>query len=223
MTTYVWAPHEASAWEVAQVISQTDRSTTVKYNDNSTKVLPTTLSNLDTVQPESLKLDYENLVDLDVFNEGVILHHVKKRFTKNSIYTFVGNILIAVNPYKKVDMYGEDSMEACLKAVKQSGGSNLPPHVFSIAALALHGLRSDSVDQSVLISGESGAGKTEATKKILQFVSSVSTSTSSRAGVSVESQILDSNPLLESFGNAKTLRNNNSSRFGKYMQVRLLY
>ena len=219
MTTYVWAPHETNAWEVAQVVSHTDRSTTVKYTDNSSKVLPIPFNNLDVVQLESLKLDYDNLVDLDVFNEGVILHHVRKRFTKNLIYTFVGNILIAVNPYKKVEIYGEDAMEACLKAVRQSGGGNLPPHVFSIAALALHGLRTDSVDQSVLISGESGAGKTEATKKILQFISSVSTSTTSRAGLSVESQILDSNPLLESFGNAKTLRNNNSSRFGKYMQV----
>jgi myosin heavy subunit len=93
------------------------------------------------------------------------------------------------------------------------------PHVFSIAASALNNLVVDNTDQSILISGESGAGKTEATKKVLQFLSTMAASTASRAGASVDTQILDSNPLLESFGNAKTVRNNNSSRFGKYMEI----
>ena len=222
MATYVWAPHDTNAWDVAQVVTSTDKSTTVKYTDNTTKVLPCHVTSLDTADREGLKINYDNLVDLDVFNEGVILHHTKKRFHSNTIYTYVGNILIAVNPYKKVDIYGVNFMEASLQAAKNIADAKLPPHVYSIAAVALHGLRTDDVDHSVLISGESGAGKTEATKKILQFISSVSSSTSSRSGVSVETQILDSNPLLESFGNAKTLRNNNSSRFGKYMQVWLI-
>ena len=219
MSTFVWAPHDTNAWEVGLVTASNDKSTTVKYPDNTTKILPLPITSLDTASPETLKADCDNLVDLDVFNEGVILHHVKKRFMKNNIYTFVGTILIAVNPYKKVDIYGVDLMEASLRAAKQSGESAIPPHIYSIAAGALVGLRTESSNHSVLISGESGAGKTEATKKILQFLSSVSSSSASRAGVSVETQILDSNPLLESFGNAKTLRNNNSSRFGKYMQI----
>lgn len=118
------------------------------------------------------------------------------------------------------------------------------PHVFSIGGIAFHNMMNDSLDQSVLISGESGAGlfifsflfnkvfltlliinnyillgKTETTKKVLTYFSCMAGSTASRAGISVESQILDSNPLLEAFGNAKTVRNNNSSRFGKYMEV----
>lgn len=97
--------------------------------------------------------------------------------------------------------------------------ASLVPHVFSISAVALHNMAHDNADQAILISGESGAGKTECCKKLLNFFSSMAGSTASRAGLSVETQILDSNPLLESFGNAKTVRNNNSSRFGKWMEV----
>lgn len=89
----------------------------------------------------------------------------------------------------------------------------LRPHVFTIAAMSLARMKSDQKNQCVLISGESGAGKTETTKKILQFISQMSHSSSSRGSISVENQILDSNPILEAFGNAKTIRNNNSSRY----------
>lgn len=133
-----------------------------------------------------------------------------------------------------LNIYGMAIMEEVHAAVR-TVDKKLRPHVYSIAAAALNNMRQENKDQCVLISGESGqsflkdsissiismlgAGKTEATKKILQYISTMSKSSSSRAAVSVESQILDSNPILESFGNAKTIRNNNSSRFGKYMEI----
>ena len=108
-------------------------------------------------------------------------------------------------------------MKSCLATAKSNKTQS--PHVYSIAASALNNMIVDNLDQSILISGESGAGKTEATKKCLEFISTMCSSTGSRAGASVDKQILDSNPLLETFGNAKTVRNNNSSRFGKYMEI----
>jgi myosin heavy subunit len=108
-------------------------------------------------------------------------------------------------------------MHAIREVTKANGVA--PPHVFSVGAVALEKMLMDDADQAVLISGESGAGKTETTKLVLQYLSTMAGSTASRGAVSVENQILDSNPLLEGFGNAKTVRNNNSSRFGKYMEV----
>jgi len=161
----------------------------------------------------------DNLEDLENFGEGIILHHVQKRYASDVVYTHVGSILVAMNPYKSLQasLYTVDLMEKMLHKVKNN--LKTPPHVFSTGAMALHAMRTEQKDQAVLISGESGAGKTETTKKILQFLSTMTGSTASRTGVSVEVQILDSNPILEAFGNAKTLRNNNSSRFGKYMEV----
>jgi myosin-7 len=197
-------------------VSATASSITVRVaGKDVTK--PGAITKYDAIAGAALEEECENLVDLESFNEGIILHHVKTRFNKQVIYTFVGSILIALNPYKPLDLYGVPVMEATMNKIKAA--AKLPPHVFSIGATALFNLRMEGKDQAVLISGESGAGKTEATKRILQFLSTMAGSTSSRVGVSVEKQILDSNPLLESFGNAKTLRNNNSSRFGKFMEV----
>lgn len=174
--------------------------------------------NFSSLTAESLEESCENLVDLEAYNEGIILHHIRRRFAADTIYTLVSNILIALNPYKAIDLYSAAVIDRIYGKVKR--GEDAPPHVFSIAAAAVHRAKHEAKDQSVLISGESGAGKTEATKKILQFVSTVCASGEQHAaGASIEHQILDTNPLLESFGNAKTIRNNNSSRFGKYMEV----
>lgn len=218
MNTMIWVPSPTEAWIPASVDSLGKDSINVRLrNQNEIMQIPGPMSIYDTLSPESLEEECDNLVDLESYNEGIILHHIKKRFSKGSIYTYVGNILVAVNPYKSINIYGLDVMEHSLNQVKRN--ENLPPHVYSIAAQALFKMREECKDQCCLISGESGAGKTEATKKILQFISTMSKGSTSRAGVNVESQILDSNPILESFGNAKTIRNNNSSRFGKYMEI----
>eukprot|EP00981_Chlorochromonas_danica_P003982 scaffold753_cov164-Ochromonas_danica.AAC.12 len=215
----IWIPSTTEAWEAVQVVSNDANSVTVRRTNGggSEFKVPGNLSAFATVSIQTLEENCDNLVDLEAYNEGIILHHIKKRFSQDRIYTFVGNILIAVNPYKTVDIYGLSVIERIYGLIKKREAP--PPHVFSIAANAVFSLKQEAKNQSILISGESGAGKTEATKKILQFVSTVCSSTASRIGPSIENQILDTNPLLESFGNAKTIRNNNSSRFGKYMEV----
>ena len=147
------------------------------------------------------------------------------------IYTLVGAILVAVNPFEHLPIYGPDAIERYAKAAAAAGAGDgtgdggaaggSAPHIYSIAAAAYRGLSVDRHSQSVLISGESGAGKTETTKKVLEYLAAVAGAGTGAASdkPSIEKQILQSNPILESFGNAKTLRNNNSSRFGKWMQI----
>jgi myosin heavy subunit len=216
MTDLIWIPSQTDAWEAVQVVSSDSATVTVKRRGVDVKIQGS-LSHFDSVTQQALDDSVDNLVELEAFNEGIILHHIKKRFLQDKIYTLVGSILIALNPYKSIDMYGTPMIDKIYQRVAQN--EDPLPHVFSIAAIAVQNMKQDRKDQAVLISGESGAGKTEATKKILQFISAVCASTGSRAGINIENQILDSNPLLESFGNAKTIRNNNSSRFGKYMEV----
>ena len=157
-------------------------------------------------------------MDLESFSEGVILHQCGKRYESGKIYTFVGTILVAVNPFKRLDIYGPEVIEKFRHASTSSEA--IEPHVYAISSLALQHLKSDRMSQSVLISGESGAGKTETTKKILEYLAVVAGKDERRSStVNVAQQILQSNPVLESFGNAKTGRNNNSSRFGKWMEL----
>lgn len=216
----VWVPHHEMAWVTAKVLSSDGTSVSVKtVDDGEILKFPGKVSQFDVVVAESIEVISDNLAEMEVFNEGVILHQIKQRYLSDHIYTFVGSILVALNPYRTMDIYSDEVMMTVSQDIKSGRASTCQPHVFSIGAAALHAMKRDRVDQSVLISGESGAGKTETTKKVLTYFSAMAGSTASRAGISVESQILDSNPLLESFGNAKTVRNNNSSRFGKYMEV----
>lgn len=133
------------------------------------------------------------------------------------IYTYIGSVCISVNPYRDVGIY---SNEYC-KMYSNVNLYELPPHVYGVADQAYRAMRDELLDQCILITGESGAGKTEAAKKILQFLALNSTD-AGKAG-EVSQRLLETNPILEAFGNAKTIRNNNSSRFGKYMEVQFDY
>jgi myosin-7 len=155
--------------------------------------------------------DLKNLIGLEEFTEGAIIHQCRKRYKQDKIYTYIGNILVSINPFKQLPIYVLKVLNA-YKDIKKI--PNLEPHVFGVASLAYAQLINEKIDQSVVISGESGSGKTEATKLVLQYLSEVAGSDSG-----VEQQIMLSNPILEGFGNAKTLRNNNSSRFGKWMEI----
>ncbi|CAK9113680.1 High molecular weight form of myosin-1 (High molecular weight form of myosin I) (HMWMI) [Durusdinium trenchii] len=156
----------------------------------------------------------DDLVMLDSHNEAMLIHNLRVRYEANSLYTWVGaarSVLISVNPYKKLPLYGKDQIK-----LHQNRPPNkpLPPHVFDIAHDSYQSMMFENKDQSILISGESGAGKTVCTKQCLDFLAEVAGSESG-----VEEKIVMANPLLEAFGNAQTIRNNNSSRFGKWIEV----
>ena len=169
------------------------------------------------MDPASLDT-YDNMVKLNDLNEPVILHNLRQRFKKDIIYTYVSSILIAVNPFKQMTLYTPEVMDT----YKDGGARVQPPHIFAVADNAYNGMLADQKDQAVVISGESGAGKTETMKLTLQYIAEVSGRAGKAKGgeESLEQQILKSNPIMEAFGNAKTVRNNNSSRFGKWTEIK---
>lgn len=155
--------------------------------------------------------DHDDNCELMFLNEATLLDNIKNRYYKDKIYTFVANILIAVNPYKEIrDLYSKTT----IKRYNGRSLGELPPHVYAIADKAIRDMRVLKMSQSIIVSGESGAGKTESTKYLLKYLCDAA----SAAGP-IEQKILDANPILEAFGNAKTTRNNNSSRFGKFIEV----
>ncbi|XP_031632480.1 myosin heavy chain 95F isoform X3 [Contarinia nasturtii] len=157
------------------------------------------------------KKDHDDNCELLFLNEATFLDNLKTRYFKDKIYTYVANILIALNPYKEIkDLYSE----ASIKRYNGKSLGELPPHVFAIADKAIRDMRVLKKSQSIIVSGESGAGKTESTKYLLKYLCH-----SLAAAGPIEQKILDANPILEAFGNAKTTRNNNSSRFGKFIEV----
>jgi myosin heavy subunit len=168
-----------------------------------------------------LKQGCEDMTEMAEINEATILHNLRLRHASDDIYTNIGSILISVNPFKFTNsMYTPNLVQKYAKMAK-TGSGKVSPHIFALAEAAFRGLRDDHQDQSILISGESGAGKTEATKKCLQYFVEVASEHTAASGgsASVADKILSANPVLESFGNAQTVRNHNSSRFGKWMQI----
>ncbi|KAM8825452.1 unconventional myosin-XV-like isoform 1-T1 [Synchiropus picturatus] len=151
----------------------------------------------------------EDMTQLEEMHEGAVLLNLRKRFHRGLIYTYIGSILVSVNPYKMYNIYGTDYV---LMYKGHSFGEN-PPHLFAIANAAYSKMMDAKHNQVIIISGESGSGKTEATKLVLRFLVAI------QHNSNVAHQILEAAPLLESFGNAKTVRNDNSSRFGKYMEI----
>jgi len=209
----VWLADEEHAWLAATVKATSPTEIQLQTAERGLLKLKAKDANLEACG-NHLDENMDNLVDLDELSEGAILYHVKKRYKKREIYTHVGAILVAVNPFEPLDIYGP------LEIKRAKEHTHAYPHVYVTAAVAYAQMRTHGKNQSVLISGESGAGKTETTKKVLSYLANVAPGAQQNAGApGVEEKILQSNPLLEALGNAKTLRNNNSSRFGKWMKV----
>ncbi|CAL8321088.1 unnamed protein product [Lota lota] len=160
------------------------------------------------------RVGVQDLVLLDAYtSETAFLDNLRKRFHENLIYTYIGTLLVSVNPYKELDIYSKKHMDTYM-------GVNffeLPPHIYALADNVFRTMLSEFNNHFILISGESGAGKTETSKKVLQFYAVSCPNT--RLLDNVRDRLLLSNPVLEAFGNAKTLKNDNSSRFGKYMDI----
>jgi myosin heavy subunit len=165
----------------------------------------------------------ENMVMLNDLNNASLLHNLRIRFKRNEIYTNVGAILVAVNPFAMLPIYTPEWLDK----YKTNGSRGQPPHVYGIADDAYRTMMQDGLNHSIVISGESGAGKTETMKLALQYIAEVSgkrLQTEEEEGAaqmaSLEERILKANPVMEAFGNAKTTRNNNSSRFGKWTEIK---
>lgn len=156
-----------------------------------------------------------DMAELTHLNEPSVIYNLFLRYSDDLIYTYSGLFLVAINPYKKLPIY--ESSDLRTFHTDSELDERLPPHIFAIAESTHRNLIANRKDQLILVTGESGAGKTENTKKIIQYLSSISAS--DEAHGEIHEKILRANPLLESFGNAKTIKNNNSSRFGKFIKI----
>ncbi|XP_074563080.1 myosin-17-like isoform X2 [Curcuma longa] len=155
------------------------------------------------------------MTKLSYLHEPGVLQNLAARYELNEIYTYTGNILIAVNPFQRLPhLYDTHMMEQ----YKGAAFGELSPHVFAVADVAYRAMVNEGKNNSILVSGESGAGKTETTKMLMRYLAYLG-GRSGIEGRTVEQQVLESNPVLEAFGNAKTVRNNNSSRFGKFVEI----
>ena len=157
--------------------------------------------------------EFPDLCSLPDLNEHTLLHNLKARFNQKNIYTYVGSILIAVNPFRFFPIYNPKYVDM----YQNKRLAEVPPHIFAVADAAYHSMLRLRQNQCIVISGESGSGKTESTNLLLHHLTALSHK--GLHGSGVEQTILGAGPVLEAFGNAKTVHNNNSSRFGKFIQV----
>ncbi|CAM0956705.1 unnamed protein product [Alopecurus aequalis] len=191
-------------WALCTVITTTGDESVLKVSDG--KVLRLKTESLQPANPEILD-GVDDLMQLSYLSEPSVLYNLQYRYSQDMIYTKAGPVLVAVNPFKKVKLYSNEYIKAYRNKTMDS------PHVYAIADSALREMKRDEVNQSIIISGESGAGKTETAKIAMQYLASLG------GGSGIEYEILQTNPILEAFGNAKTLRNDNSSRFGKLIEI----
>ncbi|KAL8843317.1 MAG: hypothetical protein Q9170_000175 [Blastenia crenularia] len=163
----------------------------------------------------------DDMAELTHLNEASVVHNLHTRYQADLIYTYSGLFLVTVNPYCTLPIYTKDIMNMYRGRTRE----DTKPHIYAMADGAFRNLVDEGENQSILVTGESGAGKTENTKKVIQYLAAVATSESpaarsGRKGFSnLSQQILRANPILEAFGNAQTVRNNNSSRFGKFIRI----
>uniref|UniRef100_A0A3P9J1V9 Myosin VIIAb n=1 Tax=Oryzias latipes TaxID=8090 RepID=A0A3P9J1V9_ORYLA len=173
------------------------------------RLSPEEEASLKIMHPTSVE-GVDDMISLGDMTEAGLLRNLLLRHKRGLIYTFVGSVLVAVNPYQEFPIYTAEQLYHGRKL------GELPPHIFAIAESCYFNMRRNLRSQCCIISGESGAGKTESTKLILQYLTAISGKLSLQE---IEKQILESNPILEAFGNSKTIRNDNSSRFGKYLEI----
>ncbi|XP_061627681.1 myosin-9a [Phyllopteryx taeniolatus] len=210
----VWVPSEKLGFEAGSVKEELGEECVVELIDSGKKVK----INKDDIQkmnpPKFNKV--EDMAELTCLNEASVLHNLKERYYSGLIYTYSGLFCVVVNPYKHLPIYSED----IINMYKGKKRHEMPPHIYAITDTAYRSMMQDREDQSILCTGESGAGKTENTKKVIQYLAHVASSFKSKKDQGeLEKQLLQANPILEAFGNAKTVKNDNSSRFGKFIRI----
>ncbi|KAM8728243.1 unconventional myosin-VIIa-like [Acanthopagrus schlegelii] len=209
---WVWVDSDIGAPIGARVKETPSGQRFLVNDDGKEEILsPELEASVKIMHPTSVE-GVDDMIKLGDMTEAGILRNLLLRHRQGIIYTYIGSVLVAVNPYQNYPMYSGEQ-------VKLYQGRKLgerPPHIFAIAESCYTNMMRHHKNQCCIISGESGAGKTESTKLILQYFAAVSGGLSKQE---IEHQILESNPILEAFGNAKTIRNDNSSRFGKYLEI----
>uniref|UniRef100_U3FWK8 Myosin-9 n=3 Tax=Micrurus TaxID=8634 RepID=U3FWK8_MICFL len=210
----VWVPSEKNGFEPASLKEEVGDEAIVELAENGKKVR----INKDDIQkmnpPKFSKV--EDMAELTCLNEASVLHNLKERYYSGLIYTYSGLFCVVINPYKNLPIYSEEIVEM----YKGKKRHEMPPHIYAITDTAYRSMMQDREDQSILCTGESGAGKTENTKKVIQYLAHVASSHKSKKDQGeLERQLLQANPILEAFGNAKTVKNDNSSRFGKFIRI----
>ncbi|XP_031436857.1 myosin VIb isoform X3 [Clupea harengus] len=206
----VWAPHPTDGFQLGLIVDIGADSLTIEPLNHKGKNFLAPISQVFPAE-EDVNKHVEDNCSLMYLNEATLLNNVRLRYSKDKIYTYVANILIAVNPYYDVPkLYSPET----IKMYHGRSLGTLPPHVYAVADKAYRDMKVLKMSQSIIVSGESGAGKTENTKFVLRYLTS-----SYGTGQDIDERIVEANPLLEAFGNAKTVRNNNSSRFGKFVEI----
>ncbi|XP_040045841.1 myosin-9 isoform X1 [Gasterosteus aculeatus] len=217
----VWVPSERLGFEAGCVKEERGDECVIELADSGKKISV----NKDDIQkmnpPKFSKV--EDMAELTCLNEASVLHNLKERYYSGLIYTYSGLFCVVINPYKNLPIYSEEIVDM----YKGKKRHEMPPHIYAITDTSYRSMMQDREDQSILCTGESGAGKTENTKKVIQYLAHVASSHKTKKDQTssilshgeLEKQLLQANPILEAFGNGKTVKNDNSSRFGKFIRI----
>ncbi|KAG8092743.1 hypothetical protein GUJ93_ZPchr0012g20996 [Zizania palustris] len=211
--SHVWAEDPEIAWVDGEVVKINGEDAEIQAT-NGKKII----ANLSKLYPKDMEAapgGVDDMTKLSYLHEPGVLQNLATRYELNEIYTYTGNILIAVNPFQRLPHLYDLHM---MQQYKGAPFGELSPHVFAVADVAYRAMINEGKSNSILVSGESGAGKTETTKMLMRYLAYLG-GRAATEGRTVEQQVLESNPVLEAFGNAKTVRNNNSSRFGKFVEI----
>lgn len=216
---YVWLRDPDTAFVRGWVVEELPGDMLkVQCDNGSQRDVPA--DSVDKVNPA--KFDKaDDMAELTHLNEPSVVHNLQQRYLADLIYTYSGLFLVTVNPYTPLPIYSREYVNM----YKGRSREDTRPHIFAMADEAFRNLVDEGTNQSILVTGESGAGKTENTKKVIQYLAAVATSdtprgkSGGRQRSNLSEQILRANPILEAFGNAQTVRNHNSSRFGKFIRI----
>ncbi|XP_076765668.1 myosin heavy chain isoform X9 [Xylocopa sonorina] len=212
-----WVPDEKEGYVLGEIKATKGDVVSVSLPGGETKDFKK--DQLQQVNPPKYE-KCEDMSNLTYLNDASVLHNLKQRYYAKLIYTYSGLFCVAINPYKRFPVY----TQRCAKLYRGKRRNEVPPHIFAISDGAYVNMLTNSENQSMLITGESGAGKTENTKKVIAYFATVGASSKksddpTQKKGSLEDQVVQTNPVLEAFGNAKTVRNDNSSRFGKFIRI----
>uniref|UniRef100_A0A183BNY1 Myosin motor domain-containing protein n=1 Tax=Globodera pallida TaxID=36090 RepID=A0A183BNY1_GLOPA len=212
-----WIPHPEEGYLQAEIVSGKADKITVKIAGGNEKIVKQ--EEIQEMNPPKFEKT-EDMSNLTFLNDASVLHNLRARYGAMLIYTYSGLFCVVINPYKRLPIY-TDSVARIYIGKRRT---EMPPHLFAVSDEAYRNMLQNHENQSMLITGESGAGKTENTKKVICYFAEVGASQQQesgggKSGPTLEDQIVQTNPVLEAFGNAKTVRNNNSSRFGKFIRI----